>query len=593
MGILRSYGAPSLRAGIFCWWEAETPGRTPRVRSWRSAQLSLRTGLKTGLVIAGNYQQSQREELEKLFAQQGGDGQLLKFVSDLSDAELAALYHQALATICPSKVEGFSLPVVEAVACGSPVLASDCEAQRELVQQPEALFPAEDSGTLCRAMANLLGSPTGREQLLGQQQGLAEPFREASVAGRLWQRVLHEYRRWQSRRQPTAHPSKPRLAFLSPYPPDRSGVADYTLLSLPSLARHATIDVFTDAQGTKPEPFVNQFHRLTELPYLVDDYDRVIAVVGNSLFHTRIIDYHGRYGGPCVAHDSRMAELYWCWRGPESFTAMASRLLRRAVTVAEAEAWIAEPHRLPTLFLHDIAAKADPLIVHSRGMQAEIAKHYGRHAVYLPFSIMRQFTDADLADAVRATVRHRLNLPPDRLAIATFGMVGPSKAPRELLAALELLLSWGVPADLYFIGTIDWFRAPLEECIDRLKLHQHVHLMDDWVSPQQYRDFLIAADLAVQLRNHGFGAVSAALSDCCSAGLPAVANQGLADAIEAPEYILRVPDNLSPVLIAEQLANAYAAGRHQTRLSSQRDAYVQEHHYDRYAVQLMRALGLS
>lgn len=58
----------------------------------------------------------------------------LEIVDDgRSDAELAATYQSAAWLLAPSLEEGFHLPVVEALACGTPVIASDIGAHRDLV----------------------------------------------------------------------------------------------------------------------------------------------------------------------------------------------------------------------------------------------------------------------------------------------------------------------------------------------------------------------------------------------------------------------------------------------------------------------------
>ncbi len=55
------------------------------------------------------------------------------FVDGLSDAELASLYRLASAVMLPSVCEGFGFPLLEAIACGTPVVASDLSVFRELV----------------------------------------------------------------------------------------------------------------------------------------------------------------------------------------------------------------------------------------------------------------------------------------------------------------------------------------------------------------------------------------------------------------------------------------------------------------------------
>lgn len=56
------------------------------------------------------------------------------FLPNASDSELFSLYKNAVATVVPSFQEGFSLTAVEAMACGSPVIASDIPVHREVCQ---------------------------------------------------------------------------------------------------------------------------------------------------------------------------------------------------------------------------------------------------------------------------------------------------------------------------------------------------------------------------------------------------------------------------------------------------------------------------
>src|SRR5262249_13002435 len=150
-------------------------------------------------------------------------------------------------------------------------------------------------------------------------------------------------------------------------------------------------------------------------------------------FHKRIIDYHCRYGGVCLAHDNRLAELYYFWRGPQRFMAMASRALGREVGLEEVQSWLYNASQLPWTFFDEILAKADPLIVHSRGIQAHVAEAYGRPAEHLPFCCYRHFTDEELSEGSRREARRRLGLPSGRVVIATLGMVSAHKAPLECL----------------------------------------------------------------------------------------------------------------------------------------------------------------
>ena len=557
------------------------------------ARLNARLAKPVGLIVAGRYVTSYEAELRAQYHRDGGDAAQVEFPQDLTDQELAALYHKSIAVVCPSQIEGFSLPVIEAIACSSPVLASDNDAQRELVLQPEALFNADDHDRLAHLMERMIHDPAISRSLVEQQAPMASKFTESEVARRFWNHLrLHADRR----RTPAAiswRTDKPRVAFLTPYPPDRSGVADYTAASLKSIAEHATVDVFTDAQGHRADPWVRKFQPISQWPYIVDEYDSVVAVLGNSHFHNQILEFHSRHGGPCLVHDNRLMNLHTSVLGLPKFATYATHILGRCVSPAEAHYWLVNPKESPSIFFDEVLVRADPLIVHSRGIQARVADQYGRQSQYLPFCCYRHFKAAELTDAARHAARQRLALKPKEIIVATFGLVDYHKGCLDCIEAIGHLRKSGVPAELHFVGSAGSEAPVLQATAERLGVADHVKFVDKWISDDVYRDYMIAADFAIQLRTHGFGGLSGALLDCISAGLPTVANDDLATAMNGPDYVFRVPDSLDSVLIAQRLEEAFRNGRHLTRCCPERDNYVLEHSFDRYAVQMMQVLGLA
>ncbi len=82
----------------------------------------------------------------------------------LSEGRLAAVRAGAVAVLVPSRKEGFGLPVLEAMAAGVPVLASDTPALREVGGDAATYLPAGDAGAWAEAIsAAAAASPPERE----------------------------------------------------------------------------------------------------------------------------------------------------------------------------------------------------------------------------------------------------------------------------------------------------------------------------------------------------------------------------------------------------------------------------------------------
>ncbi|WP_410654889.1 glycosyltransferase family 4 protein [Amycolatopsis sp. lyj-112] len=89
----------------------------------------------------------------------------VRFVSGLSDDELAHLIASAEIVCVPSLFEGFSLPAAEAMACGTPVVATTAGALPEVVGDAGILVPPADPDALADAISALLGDRRRRADL--------------------------------------------------------------------------------------------------------------------------------------------------------------------------------------------------------------------------------------------------------------------------------------------------------------------------------------------------------------------------------------------------------------------------------------------
>ncbi len=113
--------------------------------------------------------------------------------ADIADADLPAVYNLAGVLVLPSFYEGFGMPPLEAMACGTPVIVSDNSALPEVVGDTGLLIDADDPATLTAALDRALTDDawrsTARERGL-QRAKLFTWERSARVALAAYEAVL-------------------------------------------------------------------------------------------------------------------------------------------------------------------------------------------------------------------------------------------------------------------------------------------------------------------------------------------------------------------------------------------------------------------
>jgi glycosyltransferase involved in cell wall biosynthesis len=114
-----------------------------------------------------------------------GIGARVIFPGRIADEDLAALYAGAAAFVLPSLEEGFGLPVLEAMACGTPVVASNRAALPELVADAGLVFDAEREGELAAALARVLADSALADDLRHRGLARAALYTPARTSGRV------------------------------------------------------------------------------------------------------------------------------------------------------------------------------------------------------------------------------------------------------------------------------------------------------------------------------------------------------------------------------------------------------------------------
>jgi glycosyltransferase involved in cell wall biosynthesis len=130
-----------------------------------------RTREDLSLVMAGPRRRASAE-LQR-FADSSGLGDRLRWLGFVPDVDLPALYASATVVAYPSRYEGFGLPVLEALACGAAVVASDTGSLAEIFPQRAWLVPHADREAWVEAIATLLDDPEELQRWKGRSQAWA------------------------------------------------------------------------------------------------------------------------------------------------------------------------------------------------------------------------------------------------------------------------------------------------------------------------------------------------------------------------------------------------------------------------------------
>ncbi|MCB1843696.1 MAG: glycosyltransferase, partial [Halioglobus sp.] len=116
------------------------------------------------------------------------------FTGHLSDADLVLLYSTAVAAAMPSYSEGFGLPAIEAMACGTPVLASSEGSLPEVVGEAGVYFDPFDTRAIADAIIEMVNNKDKREALGLKSVARARDFTWERAAGLALDHLENMYR---------------------------------------------------------------------------------------------------------------------------------------------------------------------------------------------------------------------------------------------------------------------------------------------------------------------------------------------------------------------------------------------------------------
>lgn len=150
------------------------------VRAFQTLPPHLRNDLK--FVIAGHFPDAQKEDLSSLWKALQLTEANLYILGHVTDPTLISLYKGATAVIQPSLMEGFGLTALEAMACGTPVIAADAGALPEVIGNKLSLFDPTNVASISHAIARVADDTEYRAQLVRHAFEQTKKFSWENVA---------------------------------------------------------------------------------------------------------------------------------------------------------------------------------------------------------------------------------------------------------------------------------------------------------------------------------------------------------------------------------------------------------------------------
>jgi len=183
----RKYGI----GGEFILYVGRLQGRKNLMRLVQAFALVRKAGYPHKLVLAGKPDSLFQATLSRIRDLKLQNDVLLPGYVDGQD--LPSLYNSAEVFVYPSLYEGFGLPVVEAMACGTPVITSRGSSLEEVAADAAVLVDALDERSIAEALMRVLADPHLRQQLSHAGTARSRQFsfkRAAQQTVEVYERVL-------------------------------------------------------------------------------------------------------------------------------------------------------------------------------------------------------------------------------------------------------------------------------------------------------------------------------------------------------------------------------------------------------------------
>ena len=544
------------------------------------------------LAIVGKLQEGDQMRLVALARKHGLDAGEIICLYHVPDEDLRLLYSICSVFVFPSLHEGFGLPVLEAMVCGAPVIGSNCASISEIINRKDALFDPRQPQDIADRLGDVLKNADLRQSLKTWGLERAKVFTwEASARKAL--KAFEELHAKRNKVQTITLPKlrRPILGFVSPLPPERSGIAGYCAKLLPNLARHYEIICIID-QPEVADQWISAEFEIRDVQWFEANgakFERIVYHFGNSAFHKHMFALIEQHLGVVVLHDFFLSGVL-NWMAASYMPGCFIKALYDSHGFSALERNRSSGCEAVTTYPCNGAVLRDSVgvIVHSKYAVELARKWYGdsvsafmRRVPFIPFPP---------GTVDRLAARADLGLPEKAFVVSSLGFLSPVKLNHRLLEAwLASPLSQDEACFLVFVGENDGgdYGKQLLEKIAGSGVAPRIRITG-YVEDSFYRDYLAAADLAVQLRTGSRGETSAAIFDCLSRDVPLVVNAHGSAAELPDDVVMKLHDDFADAELSAALSRLRTEPNLRQNLAKRGASYLRQLHHPERIAELYR-----
>jgi len=523
---------------------------------------------KYQLVIVCAISELQEYNLNSLAKKYNLDKNDVVFTNYVSENELVALYNLCKVFVFPSFHEGFGFPILEAMQCQKAVICGKNSSLVEVIGLEEAMFDAKSDKSIAMKIEQVLTDENFCKFLEEHSKKQAKKFswdKTAKSVIKALQSIMIDIK--------TSDVNMPKLAYISPLPPEQSGISDYSAELLPELSKFYKIDIILNQDEVSNQWIKNNCEIKTIEWFKLNSsqYQRVIYHFGNSIFHKHMFDLLEEIPGVVVLHDFFLSGIL----SNMEFSGYKTSFF--VDSIYNSHGYKALTNYFKADNMNDIIEKypanlsvlqnALSIIFHSNYSVNLVSKWYPNVTAkdYSVIPLLR--TKSENIDKIKA--KESLNLPLDSFVICSFGILGEKKLNHRLLQSfLDSSLSTNKNCYLIFVGKNDIgsYGIELVKTIKNSKIQKQIKITG-WTDSEKFITYLKSADIAVQLRTSSRGETSAAVLDCMNYGLPTIVNANGSMSELPYESVLMIDDDFINKDLTDAIEKLYNDKNYRIKLS--------------------------